>query len=118
MHIHLSLSLSLSVLEGGVADWHVLLIPIECVPSRAQLPAAAARGLIASQDAATKLFRSRGLACLRFERALRTQGQRNHMQVHAVPLTPEQVEGALAVFLALCGHYRVHFHEILVCKVN
>ena len=98
-----------------MADWHVLLIPIQCVPTRAQLPAAAARDLAAQQAAVARMFHSRGLACLRFERALRTQGQRNHMQVHVVPLSAEQAEGALAVFLTLCGQYSgVHFHEISV----
>ena len=95
-------------------DGHVLLIPIECVSTRAQLPAVAARDLLTYQTALERMHATRGLACLRFERALRTQGQRNHMQVHVLPLTAEQVQGAVAVFLALCGHYEVHFHEITV----
>ena len=99
---------------GGVSDWHALLIPIECVSTRAQLSAAAARDLTSYQNALQRHFLTRNLACLRFERALRTQGQRNHMQVHVVPLTEQQASEAISVFLALCGHHKVTFHEIPV----
>ena len=103
-----------SLPRGGVADWHVLLVPIDCVPTRAQLSPLAARELITYQDTIERMFASQGLACLRFERALRTQGQRNHMQVHVVPLTAQHVKNAIPIFLDLTNEFKVHFHEILV----
>lgn len=115
--VHLIVSIGegmyLSLPRGGVADWHVLIIPIACVSSRSQLPFAAVKDLAAYQSAIEKMFHRHRFGCLRFERALRTQGRRNHMQVHVVPLREDQVAAALGVFQSQCQQCQVHFHEVM-----
>lgn len=54
------------------------------------------------------------MACLRFERALRTRGNRDHMQVHILPLplSPAQLSRCLGVFMEKISTEKLKFSEL------
>ncbi len=100
--------------RGGVTDLHVLIAPIDCVPSRVHLSVEAKAELGRYQQAIDALHRKAGYTAMRFERALRTRGSRDHMQVHVVPLAAHLVSGgkALSLFMQKASGGELKFHEI------
>lgn len=106
----------LALPRGGVTPKHVQICPIECVPSRVHLSAAAKAELVRFQDCVERMFQLSGAVSLRFERALRTKGSRDHMQVHMVPLSlsAAQLGKSFSIFLQKASHYQLKFHEIQV----
>ncbi len=59
-----------------------------------------------------KLHSKFGLTALRFERALRTKGSRDHMQLHIIPLPARLGAKALGVFIQKASSLQLKFHEI------
>ena len=106
----------LALPRGGVTSKHVLIAPIECVPSRVHLTATAKAEMIRFQDCVESMFHSLGLVSLRFERALRTTGSRDHMQAHMIPLpaSATQLSKSFTIFLQKASAYQLKFHEIQV----
>ena len=91
----------LALPRGGVTPKHVQICPIECVPSRVHLGAAAKAEMVRFRDSVEKMFQKSGAVSLRFERALRTKGSRDHMQAHMVPLSlsAAQLGKSFGIFL-------------------
>jgi hypothetical protein len=61
-----------------------------------------------------KFYATRNLACIIYERAIRTKG-RDHMQLHCVPIAYGLVQNAMKTFISTASSYNINFHEILVC---
>jgi hypothetical protein len=99
-----------------VTPKHVEIIPIECVPSRVHLSAAAKAEMLRFQDCVEQMFQRDNAVSLRFERALRTKGSRDHMQAHMIPLalSAAQLGKSFAVFLQKASLHQLKFHEIQV----
>jgi len=80
---HLVVSVSdhayLALPRGGLVDAHVLLSPIDCVPSRTHLSADAKHDFARFDAALDGMLRTQRCAALRFERTIRTRS-RDHMQ--------------------------------------
>ena len=106
----------LALPRGGVTSKHVLISPIDCVPSRVHLSAAARAEMVRFQDSVESMFRALGCVSLRFERALRTKGSRDHMQAHMIPmpLSAAQLSKSFSVFLQKASANKLKFHEIQV----
>lgn len=68
------------------------------------------------QERIERLHVTAGYTALRFERALRTKGSRDHMQVHMVPLAAHLVGAgrALSLFQQKAAGLQLKFHEITV----
>ena len=107
----------LALPRGGVTPKHVQICPIECVPSRVHLGAAAKAEMVRFRDSVEKMFQKSGAVSLRFERALRTKGSRDHMQAHMVPLSlsAAQLGKSFGIFLQKASQHQLKFHEIQVC---
>jgi hypothetical protein len=99
-----------------VTPKHVLICPVECVPSRVHLSAAAKAEIIRFQDSVEQMFRKDGAVSLRFERALRTKGSRDHMQAHMIPLSlsAAQLGKSFSIFLQKASLHKLKFHEVQV----
>lgn len=106
----------LALPRGAMTAKHVQIAPIECVPSRVHLSAAARAEMVRFQDAVESVFQAEGCVSLRFERALRTKGSRDHMQAHMIPLSLSagQLSKSFAVFLQKASAAQLKFHEIQV----
>ena len=102
--------------RGGLTPQHVLIAPIECVPSRVHLSAAARAEMVRFQDSVESMFQAQGCVSLRFERALRTKGSRDHMQAHMIPLSLSAVQLAksFTAFLQKASAAKLKFHEVQV----
>jgi hypothetical protein len=118
--VHLIVSVGehsyLALPRGAVTPQHVLIAPIDCVPSRVHLAAAAKAEMIRFQDIVEKMFQKNGAVSLRFERALRTKGSRDHMQAHMIPLpvATTQLSKSFSIFLQKASAHQLKFHEIQV----
>lgn len=97
--------------RGGIVDFHCLLIPVDCVPSRIHLSAAAKKEFGRYEDAIENMFEVQDSVSLRFERAIRTQG-RDHMQVQMIPIPLNNINNALSIFLQLAKSAQLYFHDI------
>lgn len=106
----------LALPRGAVTPQHALIAPIECVPSRVHLSAAARAEMVRFQDSVESMFQAQGCVSLRYERALRTKGSRDHMQAHMIPLSLNavQLSKSFAVFLQKASAAQLKFHEIQV----
>ena len=90
--------------RGGVADYHVLIVPIDCVPNRLHLSAPSKSELNQYEEALCTMFMNQRIhslnkkqnnnptanqdsnyLCVKFERAIRTKGK-DHMQYQLIPL--------------------------------
>ena len=60
--------------RGGMHDYHVLIIPIACIPSRIHMSDAAKEDLSKYEMGLQKLYESNNASPLRFERSIRTKG--------------------------------------------
>lgn len=102
--------------RGGLTPQHVLIAPIECVPSRVHLSAAARAEMVRFQDSVENMFQAHGCVSLRFERALRTKGSRDHMQAHMIPLSLSavQLSKSFTAFLQKASAAQLKFHEVQV----
>eukprot|EP00598_Pedospumella_elongata_P007747 CAMPEP_0184985492 /NCGR_PEP_ID=MMETSP1098-20130426/14143_1 /TAXON_ID=89044 /ORGANISM="Spumella elongata, Strain CCAP 955/1" /LENGTH=898 /DNA_ID=CAMNT_0027509581 /DNA_START=8 /DNA_END=2704 /DNA_ORIENTATION=- len=116
--VHLIVSVGehsyLGLPRGGLTPQHVLIAPIECVPSRVHLSAAARAEMVRFQDSVESMFQAQGCVSLRFERALRTKGSRDHMQAHMIPLSLSAVQLAksFTAFLQKASAAKLKFHEV------
>ncbi|CAE7443247.1 cwf19l1, partial [Symbiodinium microadriaticum] len=114
--LHLVVSVSdnmyLALPRGGCNEWHVLIVPVECTSSRVQLSPAACGDLCRYESALEKLFVSKEMSSIRFERSMRTRGNKDHMQVQVVPLKRGDTQHALPAFMTAAGKYNLKFHEI------
>lgn len=121
LQVHLIVSVGehsyLALPRGGVTPKHVQVCPIECVPSRVHLSAAAKLEMARFQDCVERMFQRDNTVSLRFERALRTKGSRDHMQAHMIPLSlsASQLGKSFSVFVQKASLYQLKFHEIQVC---
>ena len=97
--------------RGGIVDYHCLLIPVDCVPSRIHLSAAAKNEFSKYEAAIEDMFEDNNTVSLRFERAIRTQG-RDHMQVQMIPIPMSNVTQAVSIFLQLSKSAQLYFHDI------
>lgn len=106
----------LALPRGGVTPKHIQICPIECVPSRVHLSTLAKIEMIKFQEAVESMFHKIGAVSLRYERALRTKGSRDHMQMHMIPLGLDtiQLSKSFTVFLQKASQYKLKFHEIQV----
>lgn len=100
--------------RGAITPQHCMVSPIECVPSRVHLSPSAKQELNRFLDCLDRMHTSMGLASLRFERALRTKGSRDHMQVHVVPLPVQAIQQGrcLTEFMQRISKEGLKFHEI------
>jgi len=104
--------------RGSIAPKHVQIAPIECVPSKVHLSNVTKSEMLRFQQAIESLFHSQGYSCLRFERALRTKGSRDHMQVHVIPIPATTAAAAsilsnsFRIFLQKASSHQLKFHEI------
>ena len=62
------------------------------------------------------MFQKIGAASVRFERAIRTKGSRDHMQIHFIPIPMVAMDSqrAFAAFLQRASIHKLKFHEIQV----
>ncbi|CAK9252595.1 unnamed protein product [Sphagnum jensenii] len=117
---HLLLSVGqhayLALPRGAVCTGHVLVVPIECVPSRLLLSSEAKKEVNRYEAAVRSCYSSTaggGQTGLLFERTLRTRG-RDHVQVQLVPLPPRPpaAEQYLEIFLRLAVRQGIPFTEL------
>ncbi|KAJ1440810.1 CwfJ C-terminus 1-domain-containing protein-like protein [Ochromonadaceae sp. CCMP2298] len=114
--VHLIVSVGrfsyLALPRGGVSAQHVLIAPIECVPSRVHLTEGARGEMLQFQERIEQMYKKLGVASLRFERALRTKGSRDHMQASIIPLPGASRSKSFAVFLQKASAHQLKFHEV------
>jgi hypothetical protein len=113
---HMIISISehcyVALARGGIVDFHVLIVPIDCVPNRLHLSTDSKKDLLAYEVALASMFErmpqqgqpgmppppplpplgapnapriAPSYLCVRFERAIRTKGK-DHMQNQLVPV--------------------------------
>ena len=113
--VHLVLSVSehayVALPRGGLCDAHLLISPIDCVPSRAHLSADAKKDFGRYEAAVQQLYLAQNCAMLRFERTIRTKS-RDHMQEHCVPIPLSLVPQALSIFMKQVTAHELKFSEI------
>ena len=97
--------------RGGIVDFHCLLIPVDCVPSRIHLSAAAKQEFLKYEAAIEEMFEEQNSVSLRFERAIRTQG-RDHMQVQMIPIPINKISQGVSVFSQLSKSAQLYFHDV------
>ena len=97
--------------RGGLVDFHVLIVPVECVPNRVRLSKGAKADFERYEDAIARLFAKNDCAPLIFERAVRTRGK-DHMQQHLVPIPYSKLNSALETFSKLALESKLKFSEI------
>jgi hypothetical protein len=102
----------LAIPRGGITDKHLLVCPIDCVPSRVHLSAESRSEEAKFCDAVQKMFFAENCAMLLFERALRTKNSRDHMQLHLLPIPFDKLSSTLQVFTESSQHHNIKFHEI------
>ena len=100
-----------SLPRGGVADNHVIVTPIDCVPNRLLLSATAKAELKRYGTAIENFHQSNSQATLTFERAIRTKG-RDHMHEQFIPVPTDLIAQAITSFTKAAENYQLHFHEI------
>lgn len=101
----------MAIPRGSMHEFHSLIIPIECVPSRIHLSTDAKNELLAYITSINNLYESHGYATLIFERALRTKGK-DHMQTHCIPIEGNFLNDSMNVFLDCIKEHNLHFKEI------
>eukprot|EP01038_Epipyxis_sp_PR26KG_P007785 gene7785-10575_t len=110
----------LTLPRGGINDQHALIVPIECVPSRVQLSSVAKVELSRFEEVLDKLYNLTECVSLRYERALRTKGSRDHMQIVNIPIPISNIESStssfaskvLSIFMKKSSALLLKFHEI------
>ena len=102
----------ISLPRGGVIDNHVIVTPIDCVPSRLLLSATAKVELKVFGAAIERFHHSNKQATMTFERAIRTKG-RDHMHEQFIPIPKEKISQVLTSFTKSADNYQLSFHEIL-----
>lgn len=102
----------LALPRGAINPQHVLVCPIDCVPSRVHLSADGKVELTAFCQSISKFYTSLGMVMICFERAIRTKSGRDHMQVHCVPIPATKLAQVMGVFQAKADEYSLHFHEL------
>ncbi len=102
----------LAIPRGGIVDHHVLVCPIDCVPSRVHLSTESRSEQDRFCHAVQAMFGIEKKALLLFERALRTKNSRDHMQIHLVPLPFDVLCDIMQVFSDISSRYGVEFVEI------
>lgn len=114
----------LALPRGGINERHAIICPIECVPSRVHLSDAARIEMMRFQNCIDAMMVQSSCASLRFERALRTKGGRDHMQLQIVPVRFSQLADCvvtsskpLQMFMQKAGAAELKFHEIQVRKL-
>ena len=99
--------------RGGVNDFHALIVPIECVPSRIHLSTDAKAEIKRYEQALENFYAQQQCNTLRFERAIRTKG-RDHMQEHLIPVPRNSSISSLTAFLQVATRLGIKFHEMQV----
>lgn len=125
----------LAMPRGAITDDHVLICPIDCVPSRLHLSLgkrttmtlfAAYIHLIVDilrmLDAKQELLKfvrclemyydKIGCAMIMFERAIRTKSGRDHMQVQCIGIPKGKVVRAEEIFHSKAEQNGLHFHQV------
>ena len=90
-----------------------MVVPIDCVPSRIHLSAAAKDEIKKFERALEAFYAQEHCNTLKFERAIRTKG-RDHMQAQLVPIPRDGVANALSILLQVGCKFGLRFHEIQV----
>jgi hypothetical protein len=72
----------------------------------------ARKEMLQFQERIEQMYKKLGVASLRFERALRTKGSRDHMQASIIPLPGGSRSKSFAVFLQKASAYQLKFHEV------
>lgn len=115
--VHLIISVGegnyLALPRGGIMDKHVLICPIDCVPSRIHLSQSTKEEMQKFHHGVESMFEREQCSMLTFERAIRTKGSRDHMQIHAIPIPYKYVNNALQVFMQQSQQHQLKFHELL-----
>lgn len=72
--------------------------------------------MIKYQHSLDIMYQKLNYVTLRFERALRTKGSRDHMQIHIIPLSISNIDinKTFSIFLQKASIYKLKFHEIQV----
>ena len=102
----------LAIPRGGIADLHLILCPIDCVPSRVHLSVEAKAEQQKFYTSIQSLFAAEHFAMLTFERAIRTKNSRDHVQVHFVPVSMSRINCVQTVFDELSAKHNIRFVEI------
>jgi hypothetical protein len=98
--------------RGGLTPHHILLCPIDCVPSRLHLSLEAKQELLKYLRAWEKYFASQGHILITYERCIRTRNSRDHMQIHCIPLPHEFLLNVESVFAQKIAEHGYTFHDI------
>lgn len=59
-----------------------------------------------------------GEVAIRFERAIRTKGSRDHMQIQIIPVPQKMLKQIMPIFLQKLDTTGLRFHEIQVLLVS
>lgn len=137
--VHLVVSVAesayLTLPRGGMADLHVLVVPIECVPNRLMVSTGVhvyfydyyhfcfksycgviletRRDIEAYCRALDTMYQSMRCRLLCFERAIRTKGK-DHMQFHCIPVPFELLSETVSKFSTIASSFKLKFNEVVV----
>ena len=76
----------LALPKGGINAYHILLIPIDCVPNRLHLSLSCKQEMQRFLEALRDFYREvLKMDYLLFERSIRTTNGRDHMQIQLIP---------------------------------
>lgn len=101
--------------RGGIVDYHTMVCPIDCVPSRLHLSTQSKQEVLRYVRALEKCCaQQRGELLITYERAIRTKGSRDHMQVHCLPVDQQFANRIPEVFAQKVSEHGYNFHEIPV----
>lgn len=102
----------LAIPRGGVSQKHLIVCPIDCLPSRLHLSSESKSEQQQFCDGVEKMFNKENCGMMVFERALRTKGSRDHMQLHLVPVPFSLLDNIMAVFESNRENHGLSFHEL------
>lgn len=98
-------------------NFHILIIPIECIPSRIQLSINAKQEFKKYELALQQMFYEelQGSQPIFYERAIRTKNK-DHMQQHVIPLSPHLIDDIhlMTIFHDMAKEFKLKFVEIPV----
>jgi hypothetical protein len=75
---------------------------------------AACGDLCRFESALEQMFVGQGMTSLRYERSMRTRGNKDHVQVHVVPVSQADTRQAIPAFMQAASKYNLKFYEIQV----
>lgn len=106
----------LALPKGSINDYHILIIPIDCLPNRLHLSSACKRELNRFIEAIKLFFKETlGMDYLLFERSIRTTNGRDHMQIQMIPFQYQMTkENPIHFLQQKANEFHLSFEELQV----